>query len=130
MLSGDVHHCYLAQVGFPPGGGPRSPVWQVVCSAFRKELAPHERVVLGFGHRPIAARIGRRLSRIARVPKIPLSWRVVDRPAYANQVATLTLDGESARLAVEAVAGDWQDPQLETAFTRDLTRRKNASNPV
>ena len=33
LLSGDVHHCYLAEVGFRPGSGPHSPVWQAVCSA-------------------------------------------------------------------------------------------------
>ena len=43
LLSGDVHHCYLAQVGFPAGSAAHSAVWQAVCSAFRKELAPHEK---------------------------------------------------------------------------------------
>ena len=28
----------------------RSPVWQAVCSGFRKELAPHERAAIAFGH--------------------------------------------------------------------------------
>jgi PhoD-like phosphatase len=130
LLSGDVHHCYLAEVGFRPPGGPRSAVWQAVCSAFRKELAPHERVVLGFGHQPIAERIGGRLARAAGVPLLPLGWRVVERPAYANQVGTLTLDGDWACFSVDAVEGDgWRDPRLTTAFTRDLTRRKSASNP-
>jgi hypothetical protein len=130
LLSGDVHHCYLAEVGFRPPGAPRSAVWQGVCSAFRKELAPHERVVLGFGHRPVAERIGRRLARAAGVPPLPLGWRVVERPAYANQVGALTLDGDWACFSVEAVEGDdWRDPRLATAFTRDLTRRKSASNP-
>ena len=131
MLSGDVHHCYLAEVGFPPGGGPRSPVWQAVCSAFRKELAPYERVTLGFGHQQVAERMGRWLARRAGVEPLSLAWRVVERPAYANQVGTLTLDGDRACFSVEAVAdGDWRDPQLQTAFARDLTRRKGASNPV
>jgi hypothetical protein len=130
LLSGDVHHCYLAEVGFRPQGGPRSAVWQAVCSAFRKELAPQERLVLGFGHRPVAERIGRRLARAAGVPPLPLGWRVVERPAYANQVGTLTLDRDWACFSVEAVErDDWRDPQLATAFTCDLTRRKSASNP-
>jgi hypothetical protein len=130
MLSGDVHHCYLAQVGFPPGGGPHSPVWQAVCSAYRKELAPHERVVLAFGHKPVAERIGRWLTRAAGVPAVPFGWRVVERPAYANAVGVLTLDGDRSCFSVEAVAGEWDDPRLETSFARDLTRRKSASNPA
>ena len=121
MLSGDVHHCYLAEVGFPRGTGPRSPVWQAVCSAFRKELAPYERAVIRFGHAAIAGRLARSLARASGVPPVPFDWRVVDRPAYANQVATLTLDGDRVRVSVEAVVdGDWRDPRLQTAFARDL----------
>ena len=122
MLSGDVHHCYLAEVGFRPGTRARSSVWQAVCSALRKELAPHEQRVIAFGHSVLAERLARRLARGAGVAPLPLDWRVVERPAYANQIATLTLDGEHATLAIEAIAdGDWRHPRLKPAFTRDLS---------
>ena len=121
MLSGDVHHCYLAEVGFGSESNPRSRVWQAVCSAFRKELAPHERRILALGHTRFAERLVRRLSRAIGVAPLPLDWRVVERPAYNNQVATLTLHGEHARVSVEAIAGDdWRDPHLRVAFARDL----------
>jgi PhoD-like phosphatase len=120
MLSGDVHHCYLAEVGFRDGA--RSRVWQAVCSAFRKELAPEEKRIIAFGHSVLAQRLARRLARAAGVPPLPMDWRVVERPAYANQVATLTLDGEHASVVVEAVAGDdWRAPGLAPVFTRELT---------
>jgi hypothetical protein len=51
----------------------------------------------------------------------PLDWRVVERPAYANQVSTITLDGDDAVLHCEAVEDDWRDPRLHVAFTRALT---------
>jgi hypothetical protein len=122
MLSGDVHHCYLAEVGFTPGAGPRSAVWQAVCSAFRKELAPHERAIIAFGHSRLAGRLARRLARAAGVRPLPLAWRVVDRPAYANQIATLTLDGDRSHVRVEAVVdGTWRDPRLQTVIDRELT---------
>ncbi len=121
MLSGDVHHCYLAQLGFRAGNGSPSAVWQAVCSGFRKELAPHERAVIALGHASVAARLGRRLARAAGVEPLPFGWRVVERPTYANQIATLTLDGGRAGVRVEAVAGDWRRPRLETAFARELT---------
>ena len=93
-----------------------------MCSAFRKELAPHERRLIAFGHSPLAERLARRLARGAGVSPVPLDWRVVERPAYANQIAILTLDGEHATLVIEAIAGDdWRNPQLEPAFTRDLS---------
>ena len=122
MLSGDVHHCYLAEVGFRVGTGPRSRVWQAVCSAFRKELAPAERRAIAFGHSTVAERLARRIARGIGVATLPLDWRVVARPAYANQVATLTLDGEHASLTIEAtVAGDWRRPRLEPALVRALS---------
>jgi phosphodiesterase/alkaline phosphatase D-like protein len=122
MLSGDVHHCYLAEVGFRHRTGLRSSVWQAACSAFRKELAPLEKRTIAFGHSVLAERLARRLARGAGVAPLPLDWRVVERPAFANQIATLTLDGEHATLAVEAIAdGDWRHPQLEIAFTHDLS---------
>lgn len=128
LLSGDVHHCYLAEAGFRSADGPcspqtaRSPIWQVVCSALRKELAPHERAVIGFGHSATAGRLAQRLARAVGVPEAPLGWRVVERPAYANQIGTLTLDGEHAEVVVEAVVDDrWREPQLQTAFQRTLT---------
>jgi hypothetical protein len=121
LLSGDVHHCYLAEVGFRPGSGPHSPVWQAVCSALRKELAPHERAAIALGHVPIAGRLARRLARAIGVAGAPFGWRILDRPAYANQIATLTLDGEHSRVRVEAVVdGSWRDPLLQEAFARDL----------
>lgn len=122
MLSGDVHHCYLAEVGFPSGAGDRAPVWQAVCSAFRKELAVHERRVLAFGHTGLGERLARRLARAAGVARVPLDWRVVERPAYNNQVATLSLDGDRSRVTVEAIAGPWDAARLEVAFARDLSR--------
>jgi PhoD-like phosphatase len=121
LLSGDVHHCYLAEVGWRErDGGPRAPVWQAVCSAFRKELAPYERAAIAFGHSRTGERLARRLSAAIGVPELPLDWRVVEEPAYANQVGTLTLDGDRCAVTVEAVEDDWRDPRLHVAFTRAL----------
>jgi hypothetical protein len=139
MLSGDVHHCYVAEVGFRPGAAPlpsqtsspRAVVWQAVCSAFRKELAPHERVVIGFGHSRLAERLARRLSRAAGVAPLPFDWRVLDRPAFANQIGTLKLSGDDASVRIEAVVdGTWNDPQLQVVIDRKLTGAKPALPPM
>ena len=39
-LSGDVHHAYLAEVGYPRGAGVQSAIYQAVCSPFRNPLEP------------------------------------------------------------------------------------------
>jgi hypothetical protein len=117
-----VHHCYLAEVGFRRGSNPHSRVWQAVCSAFRKELAPSEKRIISLGHSDLAERLARGLARSIGVPPLPLDWRVVEEPAYANQVATLTLDGDDATLTIEAIEGaDWGNPRLTTALRRELT---------
>ena len=120
LLSGDVHHCYLAEVGWREPGVARVPVWQAVCSAFRKELAPYERAAIMFGHSATGERLARGLSRAIGVEPLPLDWRVVEEPAYANQIGTIRLDGDTAALHVEAVDDDWRDPRLHVAFTRGL----------
>ena len=121
VLSGDVHHCYLAEARFDDKAAAAA-VWQVVCSAFRKELAPHEKAVLKLGHTTFAERVTRRLARAARVEPLPIDWEIVERPDYANQIGTLTIDGEAAHIVVEAVVeGEWRAPQLQVAFERTLT---------
>ena len=120
MLSGDVHHCYLAEVGFRPGTHARSRVWQAVCSALRKELAPHEQRSSRSATRS-SPKASRAVSRGARVTPLPIDC-ARRAPAYANQIATLSLDGDHATLAIEAIADDdWRHPQLKLAFTRDLS---------
>ena len=48
VLSGDVHHAYLAEVGFPAGSGVSSRVWQATCSPFRNPLGTKERRGVNF----------------------------------------------------------------------------------
>ena len=68
----------------------------------------------------LAERLARRLARAAGVPPLPIDWRVVERPAYANQIGdAVTLDGDRATLAIEAIADE--GGRLETAFERALS---------
>jgi hypothetical protein len=76
--------------------------------------------MLAFGHTPLGERIARRLSKAVGVPPTGIDWRVVERPAYANQVGTIVLEGDHVRVRVEAVEGDWGSPRLATAFERVL----------
>jgi len=129
MLSGDVHHCYLAEVGFPAGTGGRSAVWQAVCSAYRKDLAPHEKRMMRFGNSNLAGRLTRALAAAAGALPPPVGWRFAHEPSYDNQVATLTLSGRSAHLRVETTAGcDWREPRLRTIIEHSLAGRSEAKD--
>ena len=65
-LSGDVHHAYLAEVGYPRGTGMRSNVWQAVCSPYRNPLEK-ERDQIRFGWSRGFELITRTLARLAGV---------------------------------------------------------------
>jgi PhoD-like phosphatase len=87
VLSGDVHHAYLAEVGFPRAAGVRSGVWQGVCSPFRNPLDHRERrAILGAWTRP-ATTVARALARRAGVRDPAVRWRLAHRaPWFDNQV--------------------------------------------
>jgi hypothetical protein len=129
VLSGDVHHAYLAELGFPKGSDVHSCVWQVACSPFRNPLSRHERLGVKFGFSRAGALIGRGLARAAGVPPPPVRWRFQDGdPRFDNQVGTLELDGPAAHAWLErAVPSDRGDehPVLEVADEHALTRLRS-----
>jgi hypothetical protein len=121
MISGDVHYAYLAEVGFPPGTGAGSAVWQAVCSPVRNPLDSHERAAVRFSFTAAAGAIARTLARSAgtRAPKI--GWRVCEGPSFDNQVATIDWEGRHAELTLERVPpGDSHSPELVETFRRTL----------
>jgi hypothetical protein len=121
LLSGDVHHAYLAEVGFPSGTGAQSRVYQAVCSPYRNPLSNRERRVIRALFRRGAAVVTRALARAAGVSDPEIGWRFLEGPYFDNQVATLTLDGRSARMKLEkTMPGDARERTLETSFERRL----------
>ena len=122
VLSGDVHHAYLAEAGFPRSAGVRSAVVQAVCSPIRNPLDHNERRMLrGALSRP-AQIVAQALARAAGVRAAPVRWRFPEDPTFDNQIATLTLAGRTARLRIERTDPDeWQDPRLHTSLDRIIS---------
>jgi hypothetical protein len=101
-LSGDVHHAYLAQLGFRPGSGARAPVWQAVCSPFRNPLDAKERRAIKLNWTRPARSVTRALARAAGVTDPPVDWRLAhEEPWFDNQVAHIAIDGRRARFVLE-----------------------------
>jgi hypothetical protein len=121
VLSGDVHHAYLAEMGFRPGAGVESAVVQAVCSPYRNPLDAKERRVVKAGFsRPFAA-LTRALARLAGAPPPQMAWRTAEGPYFDNQVATLRLDGRHASIRLDkTVAGEKDQEALEKTFERRL----------
>ena len=121
LLSGDVHHAYLADVAFPRDAGVRSVVSQAVCSPFRNPLDGKERRVVRFGVSRAAHVIGRALARTAGVRDPDIRWRISDGPWFDNQVATLELHDRTARLRIErTLPGEWEQPRLHECLSKRL----------
>ncbi len=121
LLSGDVHHAYLAVVGFPRGSGVESGVYQATCSPFRNPLARSERRIM----RTLASRgaqvVGHAFARAAGVADPPIQWRYTQDPTFDNQVATIELDGRRAELRIEkTVVEEQEDPQLHISLEHQL----------
>ena len=102
LLSGDVHHGYLAKADF--GDDARSPVYQAVSSPMRNTLGTPLRLALGAGWKGYGARIGKTLAHLAGVGDPAVKWRLRHKePWFDNHVSTLKLHGRGATLKVEGV---------------------------
>jgi PhoD-like phosphatase len=122
LLSGDVHHAYLAEAEFRRDPAVESAVYQAVCSPFRNALNARERKMLGFARTRAGVALGRGLARAVGARDPELRWRLVEGPFFDNQVATITLEGRRARMKLEKTVADAQSDRrsLETVFERPL----------
>ncbi len=100
VLSGDVHHAYAARARFP--GEVTSPVYQLTCSPVHNYVPAFMKVAFRIAWSRVAERVTRfLLGTVSRVPHQPLAWDRLAGPFYGNAIATLVLDGRSARVVVE-----------------------------
>jgi hypothetical protein len=120
LLSGDVHHAYLAEVAFPRGSGVRSAVHQAVCSPFRNALDTHERMTIRAAMTGPARGVARGLARAAGVPDPPIRWRFAAGPYFDNQAGTLVLDQLRATAFLDKTIAVNGDGRLERVFERQL----------
>src|SRR5215208_3558387 len=112
VLSGDVHHGYLAEMDL--GDGVKSAVYQAVGSPLRNPLGLPERLALGVAWTKTGGLVGKTLARLAGVEEPPVSWRLThDEPWFENHISTLELRGREATLRVEkANPEDEKEPRL------------------
>jgi len=121
VLSGDVHHAYLAEVAFPTGEAPQSAIYQAVCSPYRNPLEEKERRVIRIGFsRPFTAAM-KALAGSAGSADPGIRWRLAEGPYFDNQVATIRLDGREASMKLDkTVQGNEGRRELECVFERRL----------
>lgn len=108
LLSGDVHHAYLAEAvvdGRRQAGS--VPIHQAVCSPFRNELRPHERAVVRLASTRAVESLARALAAAAGARPPALGWRLRGgKPRFSNLLGVLELDGPGATVRLEEATGE------------------------
>ncbi|MDQ3438391.1 MAG: alkaline phosphatase family protein, partial [Actinomycetota bacterium] len=100
VLSGDVHHGYLAKMDF--GDDVKTPVYQSASSPLRNPLGLPERLIMRFGWTERGRRLGEILSRLAGVEEPDVHWHLVHtEPWFHNHISSLEIRGRKALLKVE-----------------------------
>ncbi|HEU5106958.1 MAG TPA: alkaline phosphatase D family protein [Micromonosporaceae bacterium] len=125
VLSGDVHHSYVAEADLGPGV--TSPVHQLTCSPLHNQVPAPMRPVLRLGWGRAMTTATRWLARSAGLPPAPVRWRRVAGPYFGNAVSTLTHDGREAEVRIE---GTDSDGHLHLVAERKLTAPDRATGPV
>ncbi|HJQ29256.1 MAG TPA: alkaline phosphatase family protein, partial [Rubrobacter sp.] len=120
ILSGDVHHGYLAEATLAESA--KSRVYQAVCSPLRNALPRKKSFLQNNAWTKPVVFTARLLARLAGVPAEPLNWRMThDAAFFDNQVATLELDDGHAKITFEkAVLDASKEPALEKLYERRL----------
>jgi hypothetical protein len=122
VLSGDVHHAYLAEVAFRRSAGVRSRVYQATCSPFRNPLDKRERRSIRATMTRPAEAVARLLRRAAGAADPPIRWRLTEGPYFDNQVASLRIDGREAEMRLDKTKpGEHHEKELERTFAHPLT---------
>jgi hypothetical protein len=119
VLSGDVHHSYVALADLGPAV--TTPVHQLTCSPIHNQVPAFMRPLMRFSWSRLAARAVRGVARSAGVRRPAVTWRRLAGPYFGNAVSTLRHSGVQAQVRVE---GTTKDGELFTVADVQLHRQK------
>ncbi|MGW2559783.1 alkaline phosphatase D family protein [Streptomyces sp. NPDC001514] len=105
VLSGDVHHAYVAEPEWPDGA-PEARVLQLTCSPVHNAIHSSVRLGFRFGWSRAGRRLGHALARHGRAGRPVIGWRRTGGPWFGNQLMTLVLRGRSATLRLDQARGN------------------------
>ncbi len=134
IISGDIHHSYLAAVDLPKhiagapsagtaaDGATRSAVYEAVCSPFHQAMPPKMITAQKLASSRLGGLIGTAISSLAgaHIPK--MRWRITEGPWFENMIAVLEYNGTTARVRFDRSRSDEAGtPRLELARACRLT---------
>lgn len=111
VLSGDVHHAYVAEPSWTAGDGPDARIVQLTCSPVHNSVPGYMKLGFRFSWSGPARRLGHALIRHGRIARSSVNWRKTGGPWFGNQLMTLTLRGRSAGLRLEQARARGRAPE-------------------
>jgi hypothetical protein len=119
VLSGDVHHAYVAEAGFADAIDSR--VYQLTCSPLHNYVPAAMKRAFRLAWSDVAERITRTiLGAIVRVPRPTVTWRRKAGPYFGNELMTFAADGRRASVELAKTATGEQDPALHVVQRIEL----------
>jgi hypothetical protein len=100
VLSGDVHHAYIAEASWP-GGRVDSRVVQLTCSPVHNSVPGYMKVTFRVGWNGVGKLLGRALKLHGGLGRSSVEWDRTGGPWFGNQLMTLTLHGRRADLRLD-----------------------------
>jgi hypothetical protein len=119
VLSGDVHHSYVAEARYPAPAGAR--VLQLTCSPVRNTAPVYLRALLRAGWSTRLARVLRWFAARRGVRPAEPDWHRVSGPHFGNAVATLDVDARRASILLEQAGSTGDSARLAPFVDLPLT---------
>ena len=117
LLSGDVHHAYVAEAEYPDDEQVASKLVQAVCSPMRNPLDSKERHIMKAALSKPGIALAGLLSRAAKVPPAGLDWHFIEDPTFDNQIGTVEITGRDCSIRIDKTKpDDWQRPGLHKSL--------------
>ena len=120
MLSGDVHHQYVAEASWPEPTTSR--VHQIVVSPVHHSVPISQRIVFRVGWSRLLEKLTKALGKWDDVPPVPLHWTKTAGPYFGNALGTLLLSGRDASFRLhKAVTTHQSEDRMEQVTELPLT---------
>ena len=120
VLSGDVHHAYVAEALFADDVDAR--VYQLTCSPLLNYVPAAMKLAFRIAWSNAAGRATRGvLGLLVSLPTVPIRWTRLAGPYFGNEVATLVLDGRQSTAILERAARSDEPNELRQVASLTLS---------
>jgi hypothetical protein len=128
VLSGDVHHAYVARARFEPPT--KAPVYQLTCSPLHNYVPTAMKGAFRLAWSRAAERTVRRVLALAGpVPQPSFGWTCEAGPFFGNELMTFTASSRDAQVEVARTTGTAEQPEFEAVARVGLSGGPNRSCP-